>query len=142
MGIKERWKKYKKIPEDIWSRLENLEKIFKKHRVILAYLFGSLVRNKIGDDVDIAVLPGQKNLLPLIEDISIVLCTDRIDIVDLSQVSPVMKMNIIKNGKLIYRRDEKIEDEFESRVLKEYRDTEFLRMKQKKILEEKLMYGS
>jgi len=142
VGIKERWKGYKGLPEDILTRVENLKDIFKKHGVTLAYLFGSLARNKTNDDIDIAVLSRQKNLLSLIEDISIILGTDRIDIIDLSQASPVMRMNIIKSGKLIYKENGSIENEFESRVLKEYRDTAFLRMKQRKILEEKLINGS
>lgn len=40
MSIKERWRKFKPLPEDIRGRVANLSSLFEREGVLLAYLFG------------------------------------------------------------------------------------------------------
>ena len=58
MSIKERWRKFKPLPEDIRERVSNLNSLFEREGVLLAYLFGSLARQEECEDVNLAILPG------------------------------------------------------------------------------------
>lgn len=137
MGIKERWKGFKPLPEDIKERVSNLAPVFQRGEVLLAYLFGSLTRREQGKDVDLAVLPGRENFAELRENIRKVLDTQRFDLVNLKSAPSLLKFEIIRDGTLIYKKDEVIENEFELCVLREYKDRAPVRKKQMEILKER-----
>jgi len=94
--------------------LLQLRQLFSKYPEIkLVYFFGSKAKNKGSglSDYDFAVYFDKKTnvvrtkeiFLSLIAEISSILKSDNIDLVILNQpISPVLKFNIIKDGKLIY----------------------------------------
>lgn len=96
---------------------------------MLAYLFGSLAHGDTGQDVDLAILPGRKSLASLRQKLWQILDTQRLDLVNLKTAPPVLRFEIIKNGRLIYKRDENAENNFELATLKLYKDTAYLRKK-------------
>ena len=92
-----------------------LEKVFRKHNVKFAFLFGSIARKGFGRDYDIAVYMDLKNLLELgelIVDIAEALGVneDRIDLVHLNTAPPNIIYTILLEGKLIHGNKEEALD--------------------------------
>lgn len=141
MSMKQRWYKFKPLPQDIRARLDRLHRLFHQEGVLLAYLFGSLAEKDSGDDVDLAVLPGKENLADLREKVWDALGTQRLDLVNLRSASPLLRFQVVKNGRLLYKRSEDIENTFELATLREYKDTAYMRKRQAKILEERIKNG-
>ena len=109
-----------------------LTPIFKKHpQIKLVYLFGSRAKGNKGplSDFDYAVYLDGKDSgktfelkVVLQNEISGTLGTDRVDIVILNTLkSPELKYNIIKDGRLIYKK-EPYKTLVEPRILNEYFD--------------------
>lgn len=69
MGIPERWKGRATLRADVADRLDDLEPLFERRGVILAYLFGSLARGEPAEDVDLAVLQENADGLDIWSDI-------------------------------------------------------------------------
>ena len=112
--------------------MDNLKKLFQsKPQIKLVYLFGSQVSQKTGplSDYDFAFYARENDKkklfdlkLNLIEELSQLLKTDKIDVVILNEVeSPELKYNIIKEGKLIYE-TEPYRLLVEPRILNDYFD--------------------
>jgi len=109
-----------------------LNKIFKKNQVILAYLFGSAVREKTGplSDVDIAVLFSKKvkrddyfdRRLKLASEIDRALGVYKTEVICLNESPPLLKHEAVFNGILIFTKDFNLKREFELRVLQEFED--------------------
>lgn len=137
MGIKERWKKFRPLPPGIRKRLDLLRPVFESEEILLAYLFGSLSRGQSGEDIDLAVFPGEKGIGTLRTTIYEILGTERIDLVNLKTAPPAMRFEVIKTGHLFYKRDDSTENRFEISAIKEFRDTAHLRNMQMRILEER-----
>lgn len=137
MSIKERWRRFKPPPANIKERLPGLKPLFQEKGIMLAYLFGSLVERGRGEDVDLAVLPEEGDLSELRQEISELLGTERLDLVNLKLASPVLRFQVIKTGILIYKKDNDIENNFEMAVLREYKDTAYMRKRQMEVLEER-----
>jgi predicted nucleotidyltransferase len=97
MSIKERWRKFKPLPENTRERVANLGSLFEREGVSLVYLFGSLAKQERGEHVDLAILPGENNLADLRENISEALATERVDLVNLKIASPVLRFEIVSN---------------------------------------------
>ncbi len=104
----------------------------------LVYFFGSKITNKTGSlsDYDFAVYLDKKNKkklfeikIKLLNQISDVLKTDKVDIVILNTVEqPELKYNIIKQGKLILEK-EPFKILIEPKILNEYFDFRTLLLK-------------
>ncbi|PWB53716.1 MAG: nucleotidyltransferase [Candidatus Methanoperedenaceae archaeon] len=102
--------------------------------VILAYLFGSIVRGNAGrlSDIDIGVLLDEKipkkdrfDLeLKLISDIAILIKKKKIDLIILDEVPLLLEYNIIKTG-IILKSDEAERVKFETKVLSMYLDEKY-----------------
>lgn len=137
MTIKEKWKRFKPLPIDIKARLEKLKIFFQTEKVLLCYIFGSYARGREASDIDLAILL-ENDIYKIREKIEEVLGTQRLDIVDLKKASPLMKFNVLKNGILLYKKSVDIENNFELSVLREYRDTSYLREKQREILKRRM----
>ena len=116
-------KTLKEIPEDLAAFFKG------EDRVLVAYLFGSYVR---GDQtsrsaIDVAVLLSdapRKMLdyyLHLVDGLSKILERD-VDLVILNMAPPLLKYQVIKNGLVIYSRDEASRVRFEAKALSEYLD--------------------
>jgi predicted nucleotidyltransferase len=109
--------------------------------IVLAYLFGSLVKRKTGPvhDIDVAVLiyPDRLEALDqaepygyrarLIVEIAGHLGTNKIDLVLLNQSSPVLLRQVIGKGRLVYCVSEEKRIRFETSALQRYADTAHLR---------------
>jgi predicted nucleotidyltransferase len=141
MSIKQRWHKFKPLPEDIRGRLGELNSLFEQEEVLLAYLFGSLVRGK-GNDVDMAALVDRDNLSRLREKLWEVLGTQRLDLVNLRTASPLLRFEVISTGVLVYKKNDDIENAFEMATIREYKDTAHLRKKQSLTLKERMQEWS
>lgn len=144
MGVKEKWGNLPPFKGNLDEKLENLKQNLSSHPKILgAYIFGSRASNKHREesDIDIALLTKKlsaEELTTLFSTITHVLGTDRIDIVLLNDASPSLKFNIIREGHPFYFRSDDIENQFEMHTMKEYWDTQYLRSKQFKLLEEEM----
>ena len=56
--------------------------------------------------------------------------------------SPVLRFEVVKNGILLYKKNEDVENAFELAVLREYKDTAYMRKKQANILKKRIKDGS
>mgnify|MGYP001576228822 CR=1 FL=1 len=112
---------------------EKLEEYFKdKEEILLVFIFGSAVSGRLtkGSDVDIAVLfsniPHFSDILKITEEVSETIGRE-IDIVVLNNSSPVIRMQVLKNGELLKSRDNAIYNDFYVRAVKEYDDLKNVR---------------
>ncbi len=143
MGIPERWKRHRPLPDDIEERLQSLASLLEKKGVLLAYLFGSLAATgekalRPPGDVDLAVLTRDGPAWELQEMLIESLGTDRLDLVDLRRASPVLRFEILCSSRPIYISDEEIRGRYEMETLHLYRDTEPMRKRQREALKERM----
>lgn len=138
MAITERWRGFKQLPAAIKQKLEHLIPLFEQKGVILAYLFGSLAQSQYGQDVDLGILTQGESVFRLRAAITDWLGTERVDLVDLSQASPVLRFEILRTGQLLYAANEAICEQFELATLHLYRDTAPLRHQQEVYLKERM----
>jgi predicted nucleotidyltransferase len=136
MGMSEQWYKFKPLPANIKERIwQKLPDFLAQNGVELAYLFGSLAQDGPANDVDIALLmPAEQPAFPMRQLIAEWLDVERIDVVDLRLAHPVLRFEIISNGKLLYGVSEENRRQFEMSVLREYKDTAYLRRSQEQML--------
>lgn len=151
MSTAERWRGFRELPADLARRLEQLPDLLEREGVLLTYLFGSLVeeasRAREGllaaeaserpapRDVDLALLmPAGRPAYRLREAITDCLDTQRIDVVDLRRASPVLRMEIVRNGRVLYAAGDDVQLQFELETVRLYQDTNWLRQQQRKIL--------
>jgi predicted nucleotidyltransferase len=121
---------------------ENLINFFqKREEVLLAYLFGSCLRNKIGGrhDIDVAIFVNPatfENLdrsqpygyqAGLTANIIQLLRYNLVDLVILNRATPLLAYEVIHNGILLFSRSEDIRVKFEISSLKRHADTKHLR---------------
>jgi predicted nucleotidyltransferase len=137
MGIAEKWRGLKPLPDNIRERLGLLVTLFEEAEVLLAYVFGSFLHTEASDDIDLAVLPGRRGLENLREKICETLSTQRVDLVNLKTASPLLRFEVLSTGSLIFKKNEPVENHFELSVIREYRDTAHLRKSQARMLEER-----
>lgn len=140
MSIKERWKRYKEIPDNLAERIEMLGSFFRQKGVHLAYLFGSAIRGN-GNDVDIAVLY-EGDISELRTEIQEILGTWRIDLVNLKVAPLHICFEIISTGKLVHKVDDETENNFEMLIIKKYQDSEPIRAKYFELLKRNLQIGT
>lgn len=138
MGIAERWTRFRALPPDIQQKLAGLIPLFEREGVLLAYLFGSLAQDKPGHDVDLALLVEDQPAFRLRTAISDCLDTERLDLVDLERASPVLRFEVISTGRLLYARSPLITEDFEMSTLRIYKDTAWLRRRQREHLKERM----
>lgn len=122
---------------------ELLKEYFRnKEEILLAFIFGSAVSSRLtkGSDVDVAVLfskmPDFSEVLKITTDISETIGRE-VDIVVLNNSSPVIRMQVLKNGKLIKSIDNASYNNFFVRTVKEYDDLKYVR----KEAEENILRG-
>ena len=141
--------KRKKIEHDIESLIPLLVKRLQKEKdVIFAYIFGSRARGKATalSDVDIALFVDKASFSPdrkleLIELLIDLLKTDEIDLVILNDAAPSIVHSVVKDGRLLFSRDEKRRVKFIAQAQKEYMDMEYYRRKYFNKLKERIKEG-
>jgi len=100
--------------------------------VMAAYLFGSAVQNRLAadSDVDIGLLfetsPDGIQLLQLQEELTTVLKRQS-DLVSLNRASPILAMQVLKHGEIVFERSERAVREFQVRTLFAYFDLKQVR---------------
>ncbi len=122
--------RFEKIPEDILSRLPQLEQLFNKEKqVIFAYLFGSLAKGKQDPlaDVDIAVYIKTLEALAdykgeLFLKLSDVLGTSEIDLVILNSAPISLAGRILQGRRIIIDKEPFKRHLYESLTLREFFD--------------------
>ncbi len=124
------WASYRVECDMLEEAIKELGKLFEKEEnVLAAYLFGSYLR---GDqtsrsDIDIAILLHEfpkKSLKYYLHLINILteMLGDDVDLTILNFAPPLLKFQIIKNGKVIYCRSNRSRINFEARSMCEYLD--------------------
>jgi predicted nucleotidyltransferase len=100
--------------------------------ILAAYLFGSAAQERMTaeSDVDIGLLfaksPDGLGLLALQEELATLLGRQS-DLVSLNQASPILAMQVLKHGELIFERSERAVREFQVRTLFAYFDLKQVR---------------
>jgi len=121
--------------EELLEKLQEFVSMVKNNdKIIALYLFGSYASGRPTSlsDIDLAVLFDRAvqpecflpEKLRLMGDLSIILGTDSIDLIVLNQAPPGLGYRVIKEGKLLFARDETKNQlvEFKVRVLDRYFD--------------------
>jgi hypothetical protein len=109
-------------------------KIFfnEREEILLAFLFGSFASNRIhsSSDIDIGILfktvPDIDAINHVTEELSSILQRE-VDLVVLNQASPVVKMQILKKGILLYACDKKYFHHFFTETVNQYDDLKRIR---------------
>jgi len=144
--------RFRKINHNLKERLPVLIEGFKKDpRINALYLFGSYARDKIKplSDIDIAVLlrnsQAKKDYwdikLGLLNKAMAILGTDEIDFVLLNEAPYELGYNILKEGRILFCRDEKERQEFQEKIVMDYLDTLALREEGFFYLKERIREG-
>ena len=116
--------------------IDEVKEFLKGHeRVRVAYLFGSYAKGKAGplSDLDIAVLldgrldkqESSDLRLRLINGISSILKTDKLDVVVMNDAPLLLNYNIISEGRVLDSKDEHERVMFETRILSRYLDRRY-----------------
>jgi len=112
-----------------------INKIFAKHRVVLAFIFGSTVKGKITklSDLDIAVFLDKKVKpnkyqqirLSLLDELGKIIKDKPLDIIVLNDCSPLLAQMAITKGKVIYCPNENLKVDLQVQSLKNEEFTKF-----------------
>ena len=110
----------------------------------LVYLFGSRVSGSVGpqSDFDFAVLfsnePEAGRVSALKHRVSVLLVTDRIDLVVLNRAPIELRYNVVASGRILYQKSRAVLIEFEAQTLSFYFDyLPVLRRHRREVLEER-----
>ncbi len=125
-----------------------LVEVLGRSKVVFAYLFGSQARGEVGprSDLDIAVYLNEgldrgerfDLRLRLMSDLSVVFHTDRIDLLLLRDLPLSFQFRVVKEGKLIYCKDELQRIRFEFKVMSYYFDRQYYYRRHAKLLIERV----
>ncbi|NPV71080.1 MAG: nucleotidyltransferase domain-containing protein [Firmicutes bacterium] len=105
--------------------------------ILFCYLFGSVARGTAGSlsDLDFAVyldprVPADQRFyraLDIAARLSSILRTSNVDVVPLNDASPELAYSVIRDGKLLFCRDELQRQRFWVRIVLDYLDRGFMR---------------
>jgi len=123
--------------------VKSLRTFFNKRQdILLAFLFGSFVSKhiRLSSDVDIGILFNSVPDLDATNDITEKLSSmlqREVDLVILNQASPVLKMQVLKNGILLFASDRRHFHHFFTDTINQYDDLKQTR----KTCEESILKG-
>jgi len=132
---------------------KQLNQILEENRVILAYIFGSVAKEKVRplSDFDIAIVFSKKvakemyfnRELKIAAKIGRLLKINRVDVVNLETInSPLLKYNAVFGSKPILVKDQKFRFNLERKIMQEYEDTKYLREIQYYYLKKHIQNGT
>ncbi len=117
------------------SRLrEQLSPLYENPEIDLVILFGSRAAGEMHaeSDIDLALQGrGPLDLVAMTNQVTQLLRTDRVDVVDLRRASPVMMMEVVRGGVLLYEQSPGLYVTFCSLAHRRYVDTAKLRNAQR-----------
>ena len=136
MGTAERWQGHPPLPGDLSERLDDIVSRLRRGGADLIYVFGSAVRpdlegSHVPGDLDLAVHGLDEDVWRVRADLEKALGTDRLDLVRLEETDPELRFEVIARGRLLYAASRELENDFELRALREYRDLAPLRRVQR-----------
>lgn len=112
---------------DVLSKKEELERYFKDKLIDLVFVHGSLAKDVMRalSDVDIAVLfrednVSYKDVAEIVEKLSEMFGRDDIDVAVMNHASPLLCMQVLTNGRLLYGRSGEVLKTFRLRTLQRY----------------------
>jgi len=140
------------MQEVIRKNQKELQEIFRKEGVTLAYLFGSHARGTTHhfSDIDIGVLLDRDiskdayfdKTLKLIGELGHVFRTEHVDVVVLNQAKPFLRYQIIFGGKLLFEKNAAIRIFYGNNAMKEYQDTKHILQLSLNAMKERIKRGS
>lgn len=113
-----------------------------RREVLLAFVFGSFTEERLTEesDVDVAILfkdnPDFSLLTEIMDGISKITGRET-DIVVLNNASPIIKMQVLKKGRVVKKANDSVYNEFFLRTVREYDDLKMVRKQQ----EENILKG-
>lgn len=125
-------------PLSITHVRERLAPLFADPSIDLVVLFGSVAAgvSRAESDLDVAVRGGcQLDLVSVTNQMSQLLHTDAIDVVDLRRASPLLMMEVVRGGTLLYERAAGSYAAFCSLAHRRYVDTAKLRLAQRETIQ-------
>lgn len=124
----------KKLFEKYKENQRKIRDLFNRKEVVVAYLFGSLVKKEISplSDIDLAVylderIPRNRQNevhMTLLNEL-ITILGDDIDLILMNSADLLMNFNIIKEGEIIYQRSETEKVMIESEIMDRYMDMRY-----------------
>ncbi|HZD04638.1 MAG TPA: nucleotidyltransferase domain-containing protein [Longimicrobiales bacterium] len=127
MAVAERWKGHPPLPADLEGRLSEVVARLRGAGAGLVYLFGSAAQRR-GEghpppgDLDLAVWGMDEEPWRVRADLEEVLGTDRLDLMRLEAADPDLRFEVVACGRLLFSEGPALENAFEAKVLREYRD--------------------
>jgi predicted nucleotidyltransferase len=109
---------------------DRLAPFFKKEGLQLVLLFGSIAKGSVHgkSDIDLGFLFDEPvDVLTLTNEVTKLLHSDRVDVVDLRRASPLLRFCAAQKGKVLYERSEGLFNQFFSLAFRTYVDTKKLR---------------
>lgn len=136
----------------ILSKQAEMNDVFRKNNVFLAYIFGSVANEKadLMSDIDFAVVFNNniskdeqfEREMTLAGELGRLFETNKIDLVNLERsASPVLKHSAVFFGKMVFNDDSSRRLSFERKIFQEYEDTKRLRSVQFSIMKKHLKEG-
>lgn len=127
VAVAERWKGHPPLPADLEERLTRVVARLCRAGARLVYVFGSAAR-RCGEghppprDLDLAVWGMDGDPWRVRADVEDILGTDRLDLVRLEEADPDLRFEAVARGRLLFSESPHLENTFEAKVLREYRD--------------------
>jgi len=116
---------------------DSLTPLFNEEGLRLVLLFGSVALGKESQksDIDLGFLFDKPiGILGLTNRVIRLLRTDRVDVIDLSRASPLLKHSVIRTGKALFEKTPGLFNIFQSLTFRIYVDTKKLRDAQEKAI--------
>ena len=116
---------------------DSLTPLFNEEGLRLVLLFGSVASGKEyqESDIDLGFLFDRPvDMLDLTNRVIRLLRTDRVDVIDLSRASPLLKHSAIRTGKNLFEQTPGLFNIFQSLTFRIYVDTKKLRDAQEKVI--------
>jgi uncharacterized protein len=117
---------------------ESLTKLIEERKPRLVILFGSLAHGKTHkrSDIDLGFLfDGPIDIVDLTNEVTQLLKTDKVDVVDLRRGSPLLRFAAAQGGEVLYEREPGEFIQFYSLSYRMYVDTKKLREAQDLVIE-------
>lgn len=119
---------------DVIQKKGEFEKIARQFGLVLIFVHGSLAQDRLGplSDLDFAVLGKDKEpltlktFLQIIEALQLLVGREDIDLVDLANAPPLLKMEVIRKGQPLYEEEGPL-THFRHATMIHFLDTQALR---------------